>query len=93
MVLPELRERILDNNKEKPVIHYPSEETLEQMDRRVKFALKFQKPILITYMWGDMVQECIAFSFRLLPGAIECDLESGGRKRIKTAEILDVAIL
>lgn len=93
MILPELREKILDNNKEKLVTRHLTEEALEKFDRRIKYAQQYQKPLLVTYMWGSMVQECITFSFRILRNAIDCDLEGGRRKQIRFEDIINVSLL
>lgn len=94
MVLPEMRERILENSKDsKPVTRHLTEEALEQFERRIKYAQCFQKPLLITYLWGERVEECITFAFRVVPGTLECELEGGRRKRIQCGDIININLL
>ncbi|MFZ3170925.1 MAG: hypothetical protein WA118_02945 [Carboxydocellales bacterium] len=94
MVLPEMRERILANSKAKqPVTRHLTEEAFEQFERRLKYAQCFKKPLLITYLWGDQVEECITFTFRICPGALECELAGGRRKRIQCTDIIELSLL
>ncbi|MHB8983870.1 MAG: YolD-like family protein [Carboxydocellales bacterium] len=94
MVLPEMRERILENSKApKPLTRQWTEEALEQLERKLKYAQCFQKPLLVIYLRDDQVEECITFTFRLGPGVLECDLASGRRKKIQCNDIIEVSLL
>lgn len=93
MILPELHEKILDNNREKLSPPQLSEENINRIEELIKFAQHFQKPLLITYFKENRVLEYITFTFQLKPGLLECVPGQGPKRRIKFDRIIDVEIL
>jgi len=93
MLLPRMREKILSNNREKISPPQLSEEALARIEEKIRFAGHFQKPLLITYYQKNRVEECLAFTFRLQPGILECAFDKGQKLRIKFTDIINVEIL
>lgn len=93
MILPEMREKILNNNREKFTVPELSEEEINRIEERIKFAQHFQKPLLITYFKDRHCEELITFAFRLLPDALECILAENKKRRISFKQIINVELL
>lgn len=86
---PEMRELILEDNKEIDAKPDLDETVFEKFDERLRYALNFKKNLLVTYYRDHKLQECILFSFKIHENIIRCD---NGRK-IKLSEIVDLKIL
>ncbi len=93
MMYPELREIFRESNKEKVSKPQLSDDAMARIEERIKYAMGFKRPILITYYRDYKINECIAFSFRILQGFLECNLEDGKKRKICYFDIIDVKIV
>lgn len=89
LMYPEMREMIVVDKKEKVNKPTLSEEVLELFDEMLTYALKFKRPLLITYFRENKLNECIFFSFKIIGDVLQCDK---GRK-INFSEIIDLKLV
>lgn len=93
MLLPEMREKILRNNRPKFTPPQLSDEALNRVEELIKFAQSFQKPLLLTYFKDNHPEEKVIFSFRLLPGYLECRFDNGKKQAIPFRKIIKAEVL
>lgn len=83
---PEMRDLIVEGQKEKVNKPEISEERLNIFDETVRYALNFNRPVLVRYYSEEQIKECVVFSFKLDAEEMVC--ENG--KKIKCSDILDI---
>lgn len=91
IILPEARGKMIAKEPEL-IKRQLTEEELERFDKRIHYAKQLNKPLLITFFGGNMLQECIAFSFWTTSDAL--GFYSGRQQKlIPRADIVDIAVL
>lgn len=85
---PEMRELVIEGQKEKISKPEVSEERLEQFNETVQYALNFNRPVLVRYYLGEQIKECIVFSFSIDQGVMVC--ENG--KKLSCLDIVDLEV-
>lgn len=74
LIYPDYRDKVLEASVPYYTVPLLDEDELAALDRIIKFAMDFQKPILIRFLDPvNRVQECIAFSLKKGPGYFMCN--------------------
>lgn len=85
---PEMRDLIIEGQKEKVSKPQINEEKLMLFDETIRYALNFNHPLLVSYYSGEQIKECVVLSFKFDKREMVC--ENG--KRIKWLDIVDVEL-
>ncbi len=85
---PEMRELVLEGQKEKVNKPEMSEDILEQFHQKLLYAINFNRPVIVRYYSCDQIQECIIFSFKIDQGVMIC--ENG--KKLGCLDIVEVEV-
>jgi hypothetical protein len=85
---PEMRELVLEGQKEKVSKPNLSDEQLQQFDTIINYAIAYKRPVLVRYFSGDQIKECVVLSFRLSQDLMIC----GNGKKISCTDIVEIEI-
>ncbi|MHB8170497.1 MAG: YolD-like family protein [Thermincolia bacterium] len=94
LLYPQQRDNWLQDKKTKVPLPNLTEEQMERLEQRVRYALKFEVPLLIRYVDEEnQLAEVIAFRLQTKPGLLICLHESGRSQPITFTRITDIQLL
>lgn len=91
--MPEQREMLTEDRKEKAEPPNLSDQYLEELEQKLKYALEWEKPILVTYFHENRIVERVIFEFKLSREKIECIFKSEKTLHIYSHNLINVEVL
>lgn len=85
---PEMRELVLEGQKEKISKPEISEDILDQFNQKLLYAMNFNRPVLVRYYSGEQIKECIVLSFKVDRNVMVC--ENG--KKLRCLDIVELEV-
>jgi hypothetical protein len=93
LIYPELREKVQKQNVQKISPPNHSEDELNKMEEKIKYAIAFNNPLLIQYVDNNILEDIIAFKVRVTSRGIKCAFENGRAKEIPLTQVVKLSLV